>query len=350
MRKRGFLKVLAVSGLIAFTACATSGVVPAPTPAADPAPEWTRGSTHERFSEHMYITAVGSGNSRHAAEMDALGRLVLRFGVDIQVDESLRETYWETMRGGTVAGWGQNVALDREVVLGGGIDNLIGAEIGDFWGNRTGSYALAVMNRARTVQIYSELVRANQEIIDNLTNMSAAERNTLGGFSRYQFAAVIADMNISYGAVLSVIGAPQYAQGLRRGDDFRRGAQEIAAAIPISVSVRNDRAGRIQGAFAAAFSDLGFRTGGTDPRYVLDVDVVLLPTEHAGRFVFARMELSANLTDTTGAVLLPFSFNLREGHIHLSEAENRTFISAERRISSEYRDMLSNHLSQLIPR
>ena len=335
-----------------LVSCATGGGATPVSTAVPAGPEWTRGGTHERFHDFMYLTAVGSGNSRRAAEINAIGQLVAIFGMDIQVDERLRESYQEVMRSGAAATWTHDVALERDVVIEAGMDNLIGAEIGDFWETRRNSYALAVMNRARAVQIYSEMIRANQEIIDGLTNMSAAERNTLDGFSRYQFAAVIADMNISYGAVLSVIGAPQYAQGLRRGDDFRRGAQEIATAIPISVNVRNDRAGRIQGAFAAAFSDLGFRTGGTSPRYMLDVDIVLLPTDHPGaRVIFTRMELNANLIDTsTGAVLLPYSFNVREGHATQSEAENRTFLVAEQRINNEYREMLSNYLSQLIPR
>jgi len=174
------------------------------------------------------------------------------------------------------------------------------------------------------------------------------ERNTFAGFSRYQFAAVIADMNANYAAVLSVVGAP--VQGLRSGDDFRRGAQEIAVAIPVGISVSNDRAGRIQSAFARAFSDLGFRTGGAHQRYVLDVNLVVLPTDHVGQTVFSRMELSANLIDIrTGAVLLPYAFNVREGHRTQSEAENRVFLVAEQRIDREYGDMLSDYLFQLIP-
>jgi len=338
--------------VVLFVACATTG------PAVAASPEWTRGGAHAGFGSATHITAVGMGNSRHAAEMDALGRLTLQFGMGIRVDERLRESYWEAMRDGAAATWGQDIALDRDVVVAGGIDNLIGAEIGDFWESPDGSsYALAVMNRARTVQIYSEMVRANQEIIANLTSMSVAERNTLDGFSRYQFAAMIADMNISYGAVLSFAGAPQYAQGLRRGDEFRRSAQEVAAAIPIGINITNDRDGRIQGAFSRAFSDLGFRTGGTNQRYMLNVSITAEPEDRPPLvrgdtvIVFARMALTANLVDTsTGAVLLPFSFTQREGHNTPALAENQTFIRAQQRIDREYSGLLSDYLSRLLPR
>jgi len=332
------LSVACLVFVLASCATAAGGVALAPM---TPRPEWVGLGPHERYTSVAYLTAVGRGSSRQAAEMAAIGQLVATFGQRVQFSQRVTEWY---RTGGT-----EGVAFEGSIVTGGEMDRLIGAEIGDFWTDGRGNnYALVVMNRARAIRIYSEMIRANQEIINNLTNMSMAERNSFGGFSRYEIAAEIADMNISHGEVLSVLGAPQYAQGLRRGDDFRRGAQEIVAAIPINIYVNNDRAGRLHSAFASAFSDMGFRTGGINSRYVLDVNVVVQPTDHPGaQVVFSRMELSANLIDVnTGSVLLPFSFHLREGHVTQSEAENRVFIAAERRINAEYRNELSNFLSQ----
>ncbi|MCL2600571.1 MAG: LPP20 family lipoprotein [Treponema sp.] len=337
--------------VLVLASCGTGSGAVATVPPRVPQPEWMSNLSGFMSARPTYMIAVGSGNSRQVAEMDALRQLVMTFGTDVQVDTRLVESYREVIRSGVVASWG-DTALDRTIVLGAGMDNLIGAEISDFWTDGRGNHhALAVMNKARAIQVYSEMLRANLEIIANLTDMSVAERNTIAGFSRYQFAAVVADMSVSYGVVLSVLGAPHHAQGLRRGDDFRRQAQEIVRTIPIGINVRNDRAGRIQNAFAGAFSEFGFRTGGTNPRYLLDVNVVVHPTDHAGANVFARMELTANLIDTqTLSVLLPYGFNLREGHRTQLEAENRAFLVAEQRIAGEYRNMLSNHLFQLVPR
>ncbi|MCL2191130.1 MAG: LPP20 family lipoprotein [Treponema sp.] len=328
-----------------LASCATGVAAVHHAPVAQ-TPEWTSvAGDHERFSRQAYLTARGHGSSRQAAEMDAFRQLVTIFGVDVQADVRLVEAY----RGRAGGAGAHTVDFGSEIVLGAGMDNLIGAEIGDRWDNgRNSFYALAVLNKARAAQVYSEMIRANLEAIAGLTDLPAGERNSFDGFSRYQFAAVIADMNAGYAAVLSAVGSPR--QGLRTGDDFRRDAQAIAAAIPIGVNVPGDRAGRIQGAFGRAFSDLGFRTGGTNQRYVLDVDITLLPTDHQANVVFSRMELSANLVDVrTGSVLLPFTFNVREGHRTQSEAENRVFLAAERRINDVYRDMLSDYLMQLIP-
>ena len=344
-------KVLVFAGFVfasvaGFLSCAS---LPAAS-GASPRPEWVR-DPYTRFDRQTHLAAVGSGSSRQQAERDALGRLVAIFGQSIQVDERVTESYQQAMNSGTVAAWAGGTTFDSSIVTSTGMDTLIGAEIGDFWEDGRGnSFALAVLDRAKAIQIYSQMLNANQEIIDNLVNVPASQRNTFDGFARYQFAAVVADMNTSYAAVLQVLGAP--AQGNRSGDEFRRSAQEIAAAIPIGINVSNDRNSRIRGAFAGVFSGLGFRTGAANQRYMLNVDLVVQQTDtpNAQGLVFARMEFNANLVDTTtGAVLLPFTFNVREGHRTMSEAENRVFIAAERKINSDYEPTLSGFLSSLVP-
>ena len=331
---------------ITLASCATATVHQVPMAQA---PEWTNAaSDHERFDRQAYLTARGHGNSRQAADMDAFRQLVTIFGVDVQADTRLVEAY----RGRTGAAGVHTVDLESEIVLGAGMDNLIGVEIGDRWDNgRSSFYALAVMNRARAVQVYSEMIRANLDTIAGLTNLPAQDRNSFDGFSRYRFAAVVADMNAGYAAVLSAVGSPM--QGLRTGDDFRREAQAIAAAIPIGINVTGDRAGRIQGSFAGAMTGLGFRTGGANQRYILQVNVIVTEPQFAGgnrNIVWAQMELSANLVDTaTGAALLPFYFSGREGHTNFERAENVVFNAAQRQIEAEFGGMLEDFLFQLIP-
>jgi hypothetical protein len=230
------------------------------------------------------------------------------------------------------------------------MDALVGAEIGDVWHNdKDEYYAVAVLNRASAVRVYSEMIRANQAVIENLVNVPEAEKNTLEVYARYYFAAVIADVIISYGNLLSVIGSP--VQGLKRGDDYRLEALDITKAIPVGISVQNDRAGRIAGAFAGVFSDAGFMSGGNDPRYVLDAAVTLEPVEIAGnQNKFSRITLKANLVDTRlNAVLLPYDFNSREGHVTQTEADNRAYSAAERRINEEYAVLLADYLARLLP-
>jgi hypothetical protein len=84
---------------------------------------------------------------------------------------------------------------------------------------------------------------------------------------------------------------------------------------------------------------------------LLEVNITTTPVAIAGNpNKFTRIELKADLKDTkAGTVLLPYDFNSREGHAMQEEAENRAYITAERKINAEYAELLSNYLSRLLP-
>ncbi|MDR0503932.1 MAG: LPP20 family lipoprotein [Treponema sp.] len=314
-------------------------------------PAWVD-SADDVYSRAQFVTAVGQASSREMAEANALGNLVAFFGQSIKADTTITNTYQEAVKNGVTSGWSDNLAVQNTINTSASMDTLVGAEIRDVWHDTRGNvfYAVAVMDKARTIQIYTDMILANLEMIKNLTNMSQAQRNSLEGFSRYQFAATVADLNMTYVNLINVLGAATPG-GVKRGNDYRLDAQNITKSIPVGVVVRNDKSGRVQGAFAKALSDIGFQSGGNNSRYVLQVNIVVSPVVMTGNLKYSRIELSADLTDSTNRnVLLPWTFNQREGHNTQEEADNRAFTAAERKINAEYKNLLSNYLSQMLPK
>jgi hypothetical protein len=312
-------------------------------------PDWVT-DPYKKYDRQANVAAVGSGDSRESAEKSAFGNLTGIFGMSIQVDEKVTASYEEAVKSGAAAEWSQNTAVNTNIITSTGLDSLVGAETGEVWHDGKGFYyAVAVLNKAKAAQIYSDMIKANQAMIDNLITMTEAERNSMDGYARYKFAAVIADISLSYGNLLSVIGRPQ---NLKRGDDYRLEARSIAASIPVGLSVKNDKSGRIEGAFAGALSELGFRSSYGSARYIIDVNIVTSPVDLPGnQYVFTRIEMNANLTDTgTGAVLVPFAFSSREGHTTQAEADNRAYAAAERKIKADYAGLLDSYLSGLLPK
>jgi hypothetical protein len=315
-------------------------------------PAWVD-SVDSVYGRARYVAAVGYAADRAMAEKNALANLTAFFGQSIQADQTIVNTYQEAVRNGVTAGWTDNVAMQNTIRTSASMDSLVGAEIKEVWLDSRNNtyYAAAVMEKAKAAQMYTEMILANQDIIDNLVPIGQAGKNSLEGFSRYQFAATIADVNASYRNLLRLIDAPVPA-GPPNGNEYRLEAQNIVKAIPIAVTVTNDKSRRVQGAFAKSLAELGFRSGGNNSRYVLQVDIDISPVDLPNNTnKFARMELSANLTDTAGGVvLLPYNFNNREGHTSLTEAENRLYLVAERKIGEEYAKLLNEYLSQLLPR
>jgi hypothetical protein len=313
-------------------------------------PAWVD-SVDSVYSRAQYVAAVGYAADRAMAEKNALANLTAIFGQSIQADQTIINTYQEAVKNGVTTGWTDTIAMQNAIRTSASMDSLVGAEIKETWFDSLNTwYAAAVMEKAKAVPLYREMINANQEVINNLVAMSPAEKNSLEGFSRYQLAATVADINVTYGNVLQVIGAALPGE-LARGNMYRIEAQNITKALPVGVTVKNDKSGRIQGAFAKTLSGLGFRSGGTNARYVLEVNVVTSEVDlPANPNKFVRIELSADLTDTTlKTVLLPYNFNSREGHTSYAEAENRAYAAAERKINEEYAQLLSDYLSRLLP-
>jgi len=346
MPKKGFLLflicLLCLTPLFSFGKKDNSG--------KNAVPDWVK-NPYSKYNERANVAAVGGGSSREAAEKSALGSLVAVFGQNIQVDEKVSSIYEEAVKSGAAGTWSENVVMNQVVVTSAGIDSLVGAEIAEVWFDGKAEYfAAAVLNKAKALQIYSQMIRSNQAMIDNLIQMTEEEMNTLEGYSRYQFAAAIADISSSYANLLSVIGSP--VSGLKRGDDYRLVAVGILKTIPVTLGVQGDKSGRIEGAFARALSALGFRSGGSNSPYTLGVSIVTSPVTLAGnQNKFTRIELTANLSDNSaGIVLVPFSFNLREGHLTQDEADNRAYLAAERKINEEYASLVNERLSALLPK
>ena len=314
-------------------------------------PDWVR-NPYNRYNSQEYLAAVGSGSTRLDAERNAVGSLISQFGQSIHVDERISTTYQEAVRSG-VSVWSEVTSADTIIALSTSFDTLIGVEIGETWEGSGTHYAAAILNKPRAAVVYTDMVRANQAMITNLTSIPASERNTLNSFARLQFAAAIADVNVSYGNLLQQIGSP--FPGLRNGDELRLEAAAIQRSIPINITVSGnpdaDRAGRIRGAFTSALSELGFQSGGINSRYVLDLNISITPADIAGStYVWSRINVSANLGDSVmRTVLLPYNFNIREGHTTRSEADNRVILAAERRVNDEYAVILGNYLSGLLP-
>jgi len=138
----------------------------------------------------------------------------------------------------------------------------------------------------------------------------------------------------------------------KSGNDYRLEASFISKEIPVGIIVQNDKFGRIHGAFAKAFSDLGFVIGGNNSPYLLEANVIAAPAvfpNNPNGLFFTRITLNADLKDAkAGTVLLSYSFDNRDGHTTQEEADNHAYMAAERRINGEYATKLNNYLSRLL--
>jgi len=313
-------------------------------------PAWVN-DPYTVYNRDRYFAAVGSAASRNQAEARALSALAAIFGQSIQSDFMVAAMYTEAVENGAV-NVSENTNIRDTITRAASMDNLIGAQIGYVWDSgRNTIYAAAYLDKERAVSIYTDLVIINNSNIALLTNMSGNEKNTFDGFARYRLASQIALINANYAAVISQSGGSAAALNLNSAEYYKLEADNIFRNITVTVSVHNDRANRVQNAFAGALSSQGLRTRGNNPPYILEVFVfaneAVFPNNN---FKWCVMEVSANLVESsTGAALIPFSFNLREGHSTYANAETRAYAAAEREIAEKFSVLLREYLASVMP-
>jgi len=322
------------------------------TPRTSSRPAWVD-NPEAVYNRDAFVSAVGNGTSRDISEKDALAKLSAFFGQSIEADQQVISRYNEVYGSGDLSQWTQGSSIDSSVRTRTSLDELVGADIREVWQdpNNNRFYAVAVMDKENTARIYNDLISENRTIIDNLINMSDAEKNSLSGYSRYQLAAIVADINIKYRNILSVIGVTTRIN-LPNGNTFRMTLQDIARATPIGVTVDKDNASRIQSAFVKGLADNGFSAGNRYSRYLCDVNVDLTTLDYPNaNNIFVRIVVTMNLRDTqTNTILTTWNMDAREGHVTKALAENRAIVEAEKRINEEFGNFFKEYLAKLTPR
>ncbi|MDR0556850.1 MAG: LPP20 family lipoprotein [Treponema sp.] len=309
-----------------------------------------------------YITRAGLGATRDQADQRAFSELVAYFRQSIQSETTLRSSYSEAQTGDSVK-TESSLRMEEAIRISSQLDALEGAIIAARWydGKNT-YYSLATMDKAETIRIYTELVNANLNAINNLLNITKAEKESFDGYLRYQQAAALADQNQAYASVLSVAGDMSNIRGnLRTGFEYRNEARTtIIPKIPIGVivnpatpNVNAIKAGHIEAAFSNAITKNGFQGGTARSRYILTVDVALEEISYPNNSnKFSRLSLNAALRDTqSGNRLFAYGFSpLREGHATLAEAENwcvRTAVTKIGHAQDGFGKKLSDYLASL---
>ena len=315
-------------------------------------PAWVS-NPYTVYNKDFFVAAVGSGANRSEAGAKALGELAAIFGRSIRAEYTVTQNYTEAVNR-RIVNVSANTNVREQIATAASMNNLVSAEIGNVWDSGRGAfYAAAFLDIERAIAIYSDMIMLNNENIDMLTDMTNAKKNTLDGYARYKLASQIAGINSNYAAIIKQLGGSTSRLNLKTPESFNLEASNIIRSITVLVSVKGDRANRIQNAFAQVLGGEGLRTRGNNPLYTLEAEVFTSEVSYpsgSNDYKWCRIEISSNLIETsTGASLLAFPLNDRAGHTTYANAENTAFVSAERIIADRYAAALREYLASLIP-
>lgn len=312
-------------------------------------PEWVS-QPSAVFPSADYISSVGSATSCDNAEMKALQGLASVFGQAVKSSSAASQRMTQAKAEGKVAT--ANVsAFSQDILRTVDVDSLIGVETKEFWfdGNETW-YAVAVLDKEKASDIYSDLIRKNTSAISAFVASAESNGESLEAYAALDFAEDIALENEGHLKKLSVI-KPEVAAFLKDGfpspKKLHAQKAELSKRIPICVIVEGEDGSRLASAFGEAISSLGFRgTFDSWERYVLSAQVSFERSDATdGKTTRCRYAAEGFLIDMeSGQKLCPFKISGREGHVEYSEAKVRAVKAMEAKIKKDFAQTFDAYL------
>lgn len=322
----GVTVCLIVGALV--TSCATGAQAQ-----TERAPEWyiERASV---YPDSTYLTAVGSGESRRAAENDAAGALARVFASNVRVESFAEQRYREIV--GTSADYSENERTAVQAVEVESRQQLRNIRFSDAYTDATGRvHILAYIHRQQTATIYRGIIDANTRQIERLVERAAHAPTVVRRYAYLSAADVVRLNNELYIDQLRIISPAAAGLG-----GFGISAERLANLIDdaaeqmvFAVHVFGDDSGRVGAAIRRQISLRNFAVRDTGEIRVIGA-VTLEPVEINPRYRSVRWVLEVDLIDERGETLVTAAHDGRENAITDAEAVNFAY----REIESTIRD------------
>ena len=304
-------------------------------------PEWVN-QPSSVYPNASYITYVGSAADRNASEVNALQGLAAVFGQSVKSDSTASSRMVQAKENGLVANASVQI-FSQEVKRKVDVDSLIGVETKEFWADDNGTwYAIAVLDKAKATDIYSEMIKKNASAINTVLKNAEGDLYSFDGFGAYDFAEDIAVENENHLKKLSVINPPvvnDLKSYCPSSKNLHAKKMEVAKQIPICIKTSNDEHGRYKEAFSQAVAEAGFKgTFDDSVRYVLEAKFEFERSDTSDKkTVRCRYNCESYILDNkTSHQIVPFTVKGREGHVDYEEAKHKAETAMIAKIKKDF--------------
>ena len=303
-------------------------------------PEWVS-KPSAVYPDSRYVSAVGGGQNRAAAENSAVAALAGYFRQSVSSRTSITER--ESQVNSRSA---SRFEFYQSIETAAALDSLIGVEIRGVWNDKRGGsgwWAIAVMEKARGRERYTAELDAEIAEINRLSDIAGGV--SFETISRCRTAQRrFSDAEV-YALVLSMLDSPDRLPELGQLAARVDNALNEAMSIPVDIRVTGERDSGILSAFTNAFTDQGFRIGSANSRYAFEINVRIERATRGQSFSTTYI-VDAVLRDTlNGTQLFRYNFSHPEPHpTSQTEANTRAQRRTVEKIENEFPGVLRERL------
>jgi len=313
----------------------------------DSKPDWLK-NPKTAYSEQMYLTAIGEGDSRSDAENMAAGKLARIFESNINAEETVNQRYMELTKNNKT-----DFEEQTDVIKNVNIQSqqtLFNIQYGESFTDDVGRvHAIAYLNRKKTAEIYESKINKNSERISYFAKIASESNDPILNYAAMSAASAVSSHNEMLLAQLTIIfpSAIDMLEINYNHDQIVKDAKAAAANVSCKIEIQNDEEKKISIMLEELINDLGFVLS-KENVLKIDGNILLEKTDLKRDLEFIRYELQVSVTDNKDDVIVSMSEKGREGHVSASEAKARAIRTLSKKINSQLKKKLIAYFDGMV--
>lgn len=311
-------------------------------------PSWVDNPS-QQFSENQFLMAVGSAPTREGARKKAQGNLAQIFVADVNVEEEYINEFEEitSSEEGTSTEEQTNLITRSEISSDQQLRNMQIKEV--YEADNGIFYALAVMDRMETSQLYTEEINRKREAISSLQQKADQTDSKLEQLIYMKQAflhAQIIDMLTNQRAILTGQTTQTEAESL---SDITQAYREAKQQCTISLN-GEEIPRQVQSTVSRQLQNEGFTViadrDSEQPVIRINLDLMMEPVDlnrPNAEFIQWALQIEAQ-NQENGRWFSTYTADGREGSMNEQYARKRAIQAVQEKISSEFTGYINDEL------
>ncbi|SIQ74065.1 LPP20 lipoprotein [Alkalispirochaeta americana] len=337
---------LVLAGVLA--GCSSSPKPARPAPGKADLPEWYLNPAAV-YPDDVYLTAVGTGDTRRAAEQQAMAGLSQIFEANIQVDMTTQERYRDI-----VTAQGDFSEAEVELAQTTSVQSaqrLTNVQMGEAAVDESGRvHAIAYIERLPTGRLYVDLIEKNAAQVASFLTQADASDNLIREYAYVSAAWIIASGNELLRDQLRII-APSMGQMVQLPysyDSLIQRRTDIASGMRVSISITGDTGDRVEGVVRQALGEERFPVSATDPVLRVTGRVQVEPIELTSDFESARWVLNLDVAGPDGSSIVSYDDQGRSSAVTTESAIAFAYRDIQAAVKNNFVSRLRGYFDGLV--
>jgi hypothetical protein len=309
-------------------------------------PAWVS-NPNSLYPDINYLAAVGEGDSRKAAENNALSNLALIFKSDIKVDNSQIDKYNELF--GDKEAFQHESNVTKKVNVSGG-QTLYNVKFGETFTGKDGRvFIVAYLDRLETADIYNEKIKSNNDKIKYFVNLANSTEDILTNYAALNAASFFALDNEMLISQLKII-SPEFGNFNNSEfdyNDINKKAIDAAKRISFSISIDNDTDQKVSTFVKDLLNSKNFIIN-SSPILNVNGNISYEKLDLQRKEKFVSWNLTLSIYNVNNETILTTSYKGREGSVSYDAALSRCVNEIGKKIKNDFNKKLTDFFDGLV--